>query len=157
MKACMKFLIKIKFSKFLYLLLKETILSVRIAMKNGRLGEVLQALYKMTMRPYYTIEKSSSSLNLYDIKSLSNLTKFFSQIFAALAVLPVHIISLFRHSSVPVCESPTHIEAREVETQLSWIDSKSFLVHDSNSTTALFADVLNPYPSWAYGISKDSG
>ena len=64
---------------------------------------------------------------------------------------------LFSLESVPVCESPTHIEAREVDTQSSWIDSKSFLVHDSNSTAALFSDDLNPFPNWAYGISKDSG
>ena len=61
------------------------------------------------------------------------------------------------NASKPVCDSPTHIEAREVETHLSWIDSYSFLVHDSNSSSALFLDELNPNPVWASGISKDFG
>ena len=104
---------------------------VKTRIRNGRRGEVLIQHQTTILKLCLTTEKDTSKL------------------FIGKNQIQILFLS--------VCDSPSHIEARERDTKISWISSKSILVHDSASTTANFPNTINSNPRWAHGISKDFG
>ena len=50
-----------------------------------------------------------------------------------------------------VCDRPTHIDAREVHSNISWVGSDSLLIHQSAKS------FLSSSNEWSHGISKDFG
>ena len=56
-----------------------------------------------------------------------------------------------------VCESPTHIDAREKMFNTSWIESNVILIHDASPITKQHPNSINLNPNWAYGVSKNFG
>ena len=50
---------------------------------------------------------------------------------------------------ISVCEFPSHIDAREIESKKDWITSTYILVHDISSE--------NFQSEWRYGLSKNYG
>ena len=56
-----------------------------------------------------------------------------------------------------VCDSPTNVDGRQVDSKISWLGSDLILVYDSKSSYQLFPDTINNDPIWAHGISKDFG
>ena len=49
-----------------------------------------------------------------------------------------------------VCQNPTHMDAREVRTKISWIGSDSLLVYAHDHS-------VKSNSKWSYGLSKSFG
>ena len=55
-----------------------------------------------------------------------------------------------------VCSSPTHIDARTVNGNFSWLGTQTVFIYDTNPKS-INSNSKQSERSWAYGISKDSG
>ena len=98
---------------------------------------------------------SATNDNTNDYETLldhRNLNKYVSFWFFFKYIYPISFIT-----NLSVCDFPAHIEAREVETKISWYGSDAILVHDSKSNSATFPNSINKNPVWTHGISKDFG
>ena len=79
--------------------------------------------------------------NTYDMELLKHHQQFFGQVFLS----ELNLFELKR-----VCDNPTHMDAREVSTKISWVGSDSLLVY-------AHSDSIESNPTWSHGLSKSFG
>ena len=53
------------------------------------------------------------------------------------------------YNCLSVCDFPSHIEAREIDSKIDWIRSKFKLIHDISTD--------DENSKWSFGLSKNYG